>query len=96
MAGIRDLAPVVLIFGVAGLILVFVTLIVSQVGAQIATMESGTTLALCNTVACNSSKSLQTAMGNFANWFTLLILVVVAAIVIGLLVGSFSGGAMTK
>lgn len=92
MAGIRDLAPIVLIFGIAGLILAFVSLIGAEVGDEIADQQGAANLSACTTVACNATSSLLDAFNDFAGWFSLLVLIVVAAIIISLLIRSFSGG----
>jgi len=93
MAGIRDLAPIVLVFGIAGMILAFVSLIGAEVGDEIAEQQTGTAnLSACTTVACNATTNMLEAFNDFAGWFSLLVLIVVAAIIITLLIRSFSGG----
>lgn len=92
---IKDLAPIVLVFGIGGLILTFMSLIGAQVGDEIATLQgypgNFTGCAAADT-ACNTTASLLSAYGDLAGWFGLLILIVVIAMVLGMLLSSFSAG----
>lgn len=92
---IKDLAPIVLVFGIGGLILTFMSLIGAQVGDEIATLQGypgNFTGCAATDTACNTTASLLSAYGDLAGWFGLLILIVVIAMVLGMLLSSFSAG----
>lgn len=83
--GLGDLTPVA--------ILLVVVVVAVAIGAYILN-TIGTTFT-ANSAAANVTTKGTAALATFSNWFTIIAIVVVAAIVIGLLVRSFYGGGQT-
>lgn len=81
----NKLAGFALGFGVVTIVLAFVALIVQTVQSAIANASSNTSTAYA--VATNGL----TALSNFGNWLTLIVLVGIASIILGLLL-AFGGG----
>jgi len=73
--------------GVASLVILLavVFLIMSQVGTQTAEQAGTTTLAACNSTACNATTTLITATATIPGWVPLIILVAIGGLILGLI-----------
>jgi len=72
--------------GVATLVIVLAVafLVMSQTGAQAATLGSASSFAMCNSTACNSTKDLTQATATIPGWVPLIILVAIGGLILAL------------
>lgn len=73
----------------AGAISLVVLVIVVAIGAEIISGVGDTTDA--DTVERNATDEGLDAMDEFSNWFTIIVLVIIAVVIIGLLLRGFGG-----
>ena len=82
--GIGDLYPAILALVLAGILLGVGLTVLGQ-------LSTSTGISAPASDAINTSI---TAIGGFASWMTIIVVIVAAAIIIGLVIRSFSGGKM--
>ncbi len=81
--GIGDIYPVVLTIALVGILLAIVLFILDEFGDQMTE----------NSAAANATEDIAEDFIDFIPWIGVILLVVAAAIVIGVLMRSFGGGA---
>ena len=73
--------------GVATIVIILAVafLVMAQTGAQAATFQTGaTSLATCNSTACNATKDLTNATATIPGWVPLIILVAIGGLILSL------------
>ena len=78
--GLGDMYGVVMLFVMVGILVGIGTYVVAQVQAKLT----------ANSTAYNASGNAITALYDFSTWFAIIVVVIAAAIIIGLVVRSFS------
>jgi len=80
--GLRDLYPTVLTFVLIGIVLGIGLYVLNEFLGKMGT----------STHAYNATNETIVALGDFSGWFSIIIIVIAAAIIIGLVMKSFTGG----
>ena len=78
---VADLAPLAVVFVILGIVISMGALILTKMN------ESSSVTGTANTVLTNAI----TSMKDFSGWFSILVIIIIAAIIIGIVMKYFSG-----